>query len=165
MNKTELLKRIEDMGEYEAFVDEPISKSAVRHLINQLDEPQKVVIPKSMAEWIEEYKQSNNSLIEAMDLLYESHFPEDCEWLTNNSEIFARAWLDGYTIEQEKLYTVEILGATLYKAVSDNHIRYHMVDYRNLTNSEDPYTYTSKLTEKEIKAADERLWKFAMEVE
>ncbi|MEG3275877.1 DUF1642 domain-containing protein [Streptococcus suis] len=31
-------------------------------------------------------------------------------WLANrnNQETFARAWLDGYEIEREKLYTVEI---------------------------------------------------------
>lgn len=171
MNKTELLKRIEDMGEYEAFVDEPISKSAVRHLINQLDEPQKVVIPKSMAEWIEEYKQSNNSLIEAINLLYESYFPEDCEWLTNNSETFARAWMDGYEVEQEKLYTVEIPNPKINKgpiaaiALVKNHS--NEVQISVFIGDEDwKEDARSHLTESEIRKDFEWAWRegFAKEV-
>ena len=28
------------------------------------------------------------------------------EWIRNNSETYARAWLDGYEVEKEKRYTV-----------------------------------------------------------
>ena len=50
MNKQEAIKRIEQMGEYERFVDEPISKKSVLNIISQIHEPLLVKIK-------EEYKQ------------------------------------------------------------------------------------------------------------
>ena len=45
MNKQEAIKRVEQMGEFERFVDEPVSKKSVLNIISQIDEPQKVTIP------------------------------------------------------------------------------------------------------------------------
>ena len=56
MNKQEVIKRVEQMGEYERFVDEPISKKAVLNIISQIHEPKKVVVPKFVADWYEEHK-------------------------------------------------------------------------------------------------------------
>ena len=76
-------------------------------------EPEKVVVPKLVAEWIEECKASRRSLRDSMKGV---STPVNA-WLLRigremypylNQETFARAWLDGYEIEQEKLYTVEI---------------------------------------------------------
>ena len=53
MNKQEAIKRVEQMGEFERFVDEPVSKKSVLDIISIIDEPQKVVIPKFVAELIE----------------------------------------------------------------------------------------------------------------
>ena len=39
MNKQEAIKRVEQMGEYERFVDEPVSKKSVLNIISQIDEP------------------------------------------------------------------------------------------------------------------------------
>ncbi|BDD42655.1 DUF1642 domain-containing protein [Streptococcus ruminantium] len=108
MNKQEALKLVEQMGEHEHFVDEPVSKKSVLNIIYQIDQPQKVVVPKFVAEWIEECK----SIPLSLDLAFNSpRIPDDVAgWLIKfkNQEIFARAWLDGYEIEREKLYTVEI---------------------------------------------------------
>ena len=52
MDKWELIKKIEQMGEYEHFVDEPISKKGVLNILNQLDEPKKVKVPQFVADWI-----------------------------------------------------------------------------------------------------------------
>ena len=43
MNKQEAIKRVELMGEYERFVDEPVSKKSVLDIISQIQEPR----PKS----------------------------------------------------------------------------------------------------------------------
>ena len=43
MNKQEAIKRVEQMGEYERFVDEPVSKKSVLNIISQIQEPR----PKS----------------------------------------------------------------------------------------------------------------------
>lgn len=56
MNKQEVIKRVEQMGEYERFVDEPISKKSVLGIISQIHEPKKVVVPKFVADWYEDHK-------------------------------------------------------------------------------------------------------------
>lgn len=71
-----------------------------------LIEREKVQIPKLVAEEIERFKESGDwDLFQAMD--YSFGINKIREWLEvkDNQEIFARAWLDGYTVE-EKLYKV-----------------------------------------------------------
>lgn len=68
----------------------------------------KPVIPQFVAEWIEQCKAKEKSLLTA--ILYT---PEGVNsWVGNsdNQELFARAWIFGYEIEQEKKYTVSLKG-------------------------------------------------------
>ncbi|HEM4972160.1 TPA: DUF1642 domain-containing protein [Streptococcus suis] len=83
------------------------------YILDQIHEPQKVVVPKFVAEWIEKCKDMNCSLRDAMKNTKLS--AELNAWFLKtgqdmftypNQENFARAWLDGYEIEQEKLYVV-----------------------------------------------------------
>ena len=75
--------------------------------------PQKVVVPKHIADKIEYYKDIEEyGLLHAMDDCYQRK--DSAEWLEDNQETFARAWLDGYEIKQEKLYTVEIPDPNSY---------------------------------------------------
>lgn len=75
------------------------------------DEPQKPIVPQFVAEWIERRrKRGEYSLLDAMHLTAQS---EDFrKWImsSKHQEIFARSWLDGYTVEKEKRYTVKIKG-------------------------------------------------------
>lgn len=105
MNKQEAIKRIEQMGEYERFVDEPISKGSVLNIISQIHEPQKVVVPKFIGDLIEELKIDEYTIGEIGACVYDD---EEQKWIDDNEEQFYRAFLDGFVIEQEKLYTVEI---------------------------------------------------------
>ena len=69
-------------------------------------ERDKVTIPQLIADWIEECKAKGKSLLGA--LLYT---PEGVNsWVGNseNQELFALAWIFGYTIEKEKRYFVKI---------------------------------------------------------
>lgn len=66
MNKQEAIKHIEQMGEYERFVDELVSKKSVLNIISQIDQLQEVVIPKFVAEWIEDCKRSGWHLEKAL---------------------------------------------------------------------------------------------------
>lgn len=71
-------------------------------------EPQKVVVPKYVADWIEECEEKEKTLLNS--LLYT---PEGVNsWVGNsdNQELFARAWLDGYQVEKEKRYIVKFKG-------------------------------------------------------
>ena len=81
-------------------------------LVKQLDEPGKVTIPQFVAEIIEYYKRHNATLY---DVLREKNFNKQYnEWLMNEQDAYnkvARAWLDGYEVEEEKRYTV-VMEAT-----------------------------------------------------
>lgn len=164
MNIEEAVKRIEQMGEYERFIDEPISKVSVLNTIRQINQP-KPVVPKFVADWLEFCKNNKISLYDAMT----DGNDELDEWFAvdelNRQELFAEAWLayPNITIEKEKLYNVNVLGCTLFKMTSDNHVRYKLIG-KNETPPEskfDSYEFEANLTEKEIKQADEHLWQFA----
>lgn len=72
---------------------------------------EKVVIPKFVADWIEECKNDDFHLFGAMEGISSNQkkldywFRED-----DNMELFARAWLDGYEVEEEKRYYVRFKG-------------------------------------------------------
>ena len=101
MNKQELIERIKRLDE------SYLKAEFFLKLIEQLDEPEKVTIPQFVADWIEYFKKTGDwDLFQAMDYLFGKK--EIREWLEdkNNQETFARAWLDGYEVEEEKRYTV-----------------------------------------------------------
>lgn len=79
--------------------------------LEQLDEPQKVVVPQFVADWIKVAKPIY-SLSGAM--VYGS--PGVNKWLESwgNQGLFARAWLDGYEVEKEKRYLVKVKGVSGY---------------------------------------------------
>lgn len=79
--------------------------------LEQLDEPQKVTIPQFVADYIEFKKKNNFHVYGAMRVI-EDHYDKNVpEWFyEKNIETFIRAWLDGYTVEKEKRYTVKVKG-------------------------------------------------------
>ena len=75
----------------------------------------KAKVPQCVAEKIEYFKKTDDwDLFQAMDYLFGEK--ETRQWLEykNNQETFARAWLDGYEVEKEKLYFVKITAAEQY---------------------------------------------------
>ena len=90
-----------------------------RCYLEDLDEPEVLsqelpVIPQFVAEWIKETK-PYNSLRVAFEYIAQrkrdNHDDELALWVEEgNSETFARAWLDGYEIEQEPKYYAKIKG-------------------------------------------------------
>ena len=83
--------------------------------LEQLDEPRKVKVKKFVAEIIEYYKKQNATLYDA---LREKNFNKQYnEWLMNEQDAYnkvARAWLDGYEVEEEKRYLVKIKASNQY---------------------------------------------------
>ena len=57
-------------------------------------------------------------------------FEEEYEWVRHNSETFARAWLDGYTVEAEPLYYAMVKGHELLDDVAKYwaHNKYDLED-------------------------------------
>lgn len=107
MNNQELFERIENMP-YESgilmdFVK--INRGWLLKTIKQL-EPEKVTIPHFVADWLKLSKSIGRSLFGAMRVFEKDDDVE--KWLqwSENQELFARAWLDGYEVEKEERYTV-----------------------------------------------------------
>ena len=111
MNKQELIDKYEAAECVVNFVSgKTLLKSILRDL-KQLDEPEKVKVPQFVAKIIEYYKRHNATLYDA---LREKNFNKQYnEWLMNEQDAYnkvARAWLDGYEVEEEKRYRVKIKG-------------------------------------------------------
>lgn len=175
MNKQEAIERIEKLDEHYGISQGVyFKKRDVVSIISQIDEPQKPVVPKFVAEFIEECKASRRSLRDSMKGVDTP--PDVNAWLLRNGremytypnqETFARAWPDGYEIEPEKLYTVEIADAILTKITRgrERNVKYRMLPYKDIYKVFYDGIYANFLTETEIKQADERLWQFAVPVE
>ena len=106
-------KLIEKIGNLDRVYGEKfyVALDDVLDLVKQLDEPKPVQVPQFAAEIIEYYKGQNATLYDA---LREKNFNKQYnEWLMNEQDAYnkvARAWLDGYTIEEEKKYKITLLN-------------------------------------------------------
>ena len=116
MNKQELIKKYE---EYENGLFDIGAKAACQIFLKdlqQLDEPQKVKVPQFVADWIEVCKEHlTTSLYTAMNPNFMKENNQSFDlilWIkkTSNQELFARAWLFGYEVEEEKRYLVKVKG-------------------------------------------------------
>lgn len=154
MNKKELIEKIGSLDKLygEKFY---IALDDVLDLVKQLDKPQKVTIPQFIADWIKYCKNTNVSIARAL-LVGEVDFynyanQKDLSKLTDffsdgkNQEIFARAWLDGYTVEEEKRYLVKMKGiSSLFR-----HLKYNLLTEKwymgnDTENEEVKKTHTRK---------------------
>lgn len=139
-------------------------------LIEELDEPELPVIPQFVADWIKECKARKHNLFG----VYQFSPELVSVWIFENQskkervDLIARAWLDGYTIEKEKMYRVKFAKATkngdeMYLEKNDGEDAIS-IDWssKDFVENEDPNDYL--FTEQEIKAIDERYWAFAEEV-
>lgn len=110
MNKQELIERIKGLKNLFGNKAEYIEIDAAIKLIEQLNEPQKTVVPQFVADWIERERKSGGDLEDLFDdiVCEQKHL----EWFREeeNMNLVARAWLDGYTVEKEPKYTVKIKG-------------------------------------------------------
>lgn len=105
MNKQEAIERIESNALNIGDNDLVLGLSVAKHIINQINESQKVVVPQFVAEYIEYCKHEK---FYALHGAYDNMDDRLKCWRFkgNNSELFAKAWLYGYEVEKEKLYEV-----------------------------------------------------------
>lgn len=126
-------------------------------------EPQKVKVPAFVAEWIEYAKKKGDSFFDSFSPwdLYGAEYVEADRWIAKNGEIYGRAWLDGYEVEEESKYSVMVAGKYLIKMFHGRK------DHKFVNEAELESWHSSayKLTQKEIKEIDERYWTFAVPVE
>ena len=123
MKKQKLIEKINKIA-----IKTPFPKSKivdhleVIKLIEQLDEPQKAKVPQFVADWIRKCKTFKHFTVSLSFALQprvweENRLSNECiNWLldANNQEAFARAWLDGYEVEEEKRYFVKIRATKHY---------------------------------------------------
>ncbi|WP_161496211.1 DUF1642 domain-containing protein [Streptococcus suis] len=161
MNKQEAIEKLTEIANGTGW----ISHKSACNVVVQIHEPQKVVVPKFVAEWIKGYRHTNTVLKILNAAENERVTPSAVnDWILDNQRDFVIAWYDGYEIEQEKLYTVEIAEAILTKITRGSNVQYKMLPFGNVSDVFDKAIYTTRLTEQEIKQKDERLWQFAKEV-
>ncbi len=113
MKKQEAIEKLESRAFDIEDTDLVVGLRFAQNTVKQIDEPKKAVIPQSVADWLEVCKENLAiSLFFAMtpDVLeVNNQSAETIYWLKSarNQETFAKAWLYGYEIEKEKLYTVK----------------------------------------------------------
>ena len=176
MNKQELIKKLKELlttpSELEGYDfnyghDFGIERAIT--LAEQLDEPEKPVVPKYVADWIEWCKKNNITFLGACTAICDNKNIRSLDasgWATKNQETFAKAWFYGYEVDKEKLYTVEI-------PICNSPLGYHYVLRKTIsgeiiidsffTNNWVNYDYC-QLTEEEIKKDYDWAWKYAKEV-
>lgn len=120
MNKQELIKEFEEIGihglnMFGTVVKGIPTKTAI-DLIKQLDEPEKVKVPQFVDDVIEGAREHSPELEDALHYACSNGSWEFTEWYQkkSNRDLFARAWLDGYEVEEEKRYYVKIKATGQY---------------------------------------------------
>lgn len=116
MNKEEAKKHVEENSQCCRFPTcETMLKEDILNLLDQLDQP-KPEVPQFLAEWYENNKENFESVLFRIGWEYHE-FEGICKgsdfgkWLENSDKPFQtliNMHQFGYTVEKEKLYTVEI---------------------------------------------------------
>ena len=175
MNKQEAIERIKHTDTL-TIVDYTerreiavVNKNEVLDIISQIEEPQKVVVPKFVANWYEKNKDDFEYNVQCLCVHNCEPLREIDAWFDSDDtkpvETLVMMHKFGYEIEKEKLYIVEIPNPHSY---IDNHSRLArnykgkvVLEVQDWLNTFDSY----KLTEAEIKKDFDWLWQFAKEVE
>ena len=106
MNKQEAIERIESSSFDIEDTDLVVGLSYAKNIITKIDEPQKVVVPKYVAEWIKSQKESflDVSAIDMYDNLTldnnGGHYHHVWLWVIDHHYDFIKAWHDGYEVEK-----------------------------------------------------------------
>ena len=100
-----LSELIENYKRIAIFCDKTSTKSVILEL-QGLEKSQKPVVPQFVADWIELCKEHlTTSLYTAMNPNFIKENNQSFDFIlwikkTSNQELFARAWLDGYEVEE-----------------------------------------------------------------
>lgn len=170
MNKQAAIKELTNKANGTGWVT---YKSAC-DIINQLDEPEKVVVPQYVADWYEEHIGGDfeYNLYSLYVDFYEQKLEGDLKgWVGNGSknksiQTLVNMHQFGYEVEKEKLYTVELPNPN--RADVSLVLRlYNDGEVAIFANYTDDWKYKEQyqLTEAEIKQDFEWAWQFAEKVE
>ncbi|MGS2900816.1 DUF1642 domain-containing protein [Listeria monocytogenes] len=117
----------------------------------KVKEPELIAVPRFAADWIKHCKQREYDLACLLEYGNAGIPDEMYEWLissADNQELLARAWLDGYEVEKEPLYYVQLIqGISGYLNVRNDGMQF-------LNSRGQIAELKTRFTEKEIKAMD-----------
>ncbi|EDN7630108.1 DUF1642 domain-containing protein [Listeria monocytogenes] len=128
------------------------------------------VIPKLAADAINTFKENEYDLAVAIN--YETYTDELVKelpldrkmrgwlWETSNQELFARAWMGEYEVEQERLYYIKVIDSDFGYV----NLNLKKGECATASNGESG-CFKTKFTEEEIENMDTRYWAFAVPVE
>ena len=153
MNKQELIKHIRALpyGKGPLKDTAEVNRGWLLRNIDQLDELQPVKVPQVVADWIDYFKKTGDwDLFPAMDYLFGKK--EIREWLEykNNQDLFARAWLDGYEVKEEKRYLVKVKGMS----EENTYLTFRFGHTWMLSNFEECEEFRLHHTRKQLEEAD-----------
>lgn len=172
MNKQELIDKWEskesvpeyklsevpiELTNYEIYVfGYGVARKEILDDLKQLDEPKKVVVPKFVADFIEDGNHYDKiAFLVHQKYLGINSIMRECpvkKWLMSVDYETVLSLVNGYEVEKEQLYYV--------KLTEIGYMRFGK-KYFYSTDKEDAKRYT----EKQIKAIDERYWPFAVKVD
>lgn len=175
MNKQEVIEKIENeipdfiLNDYHRGRETGLTYAL--ELVNQLDEPEKPIVPQFVADWYEANKEDFE--FNLYSLCVEFHEwglgGEIGSWFSKTSnksiEILVLMHQFGYEVEKEKLYTVELPNPNSLDYLmlqKDRRGKISVAWYCTDSWREDERV---RLTEAEIKKDFNWAWQFAKEVE
>ncbi|EAD9581828.1 TPA_asm: DUF1642 domain-containing protein [Listeria monocytogenes] len=141
--------------------DSPVDLLFSDKAVAKVEEPELVVVPQCVADWIEQKKANGDQLYIAMDKSWESMNYTVSDWLEEGEDRynkFARAWMDGYEVEKEPLYYVRFINNC------SGYLNVRNDERRSLSDSVQNDIFKTQFTEAEIREMDERYWQFAVPV-
>ncbi|WP_180716854.1 DUF1642 domain-containing protein [Listeria monocytogenes] len=121
-------------------------------------------VPKLIGDFLENHSKEDGhtlhdllcDLLTSRDSLDENVYDWIMENNSENGELLARAWLDGYEVEKEPLYYVQLITNSL------GYLNVRNDGRRSLSDSVQNDIFKTQFTEAEIKAMDERYWQFSV---
>ena len=159
MNKQELIEKIDNLQYSLSWNIPRINKETVLDLIEQLDEPQKPVVPQFVADWYEENKDDfETKLFNTIDLLFrdfeDDELSEFEEWIidgeTKPFQTLVNMHQFGYDVKKEKRYRVKIKGLL----ENYNYLNHFIPDNSWLfNNSAGTFSHKVAFTRKELEEA------------
>lgn len=113
-NKQELISKYELIKNSYNF--DTVATDSIISDLKRLDEPEKVKVPQFVDDVIEGAREHSPELEDALHYACSNGSQEFTEWYQkkSNRDLFARAWLDGYEVEEEKRYFVKVKATKHY---------------------------------------------------
>ena len=161
MNKEEAKQKLHNLA-FAKLNTKPddLKLADVMRIVNQIDEPQKPVVKQFVADWIEYCKFTHVDLQHALIVgdvyFYNYANQKDFSKLKafleteNNQENFARAWLDGYEVKEEKRYLVKVKNVLKRQGALNRNKKSGRFIF---SNPEENSLYDTKFTRKELEEA------------